>query len=127
MPFGPPRRLDAPGRARRSEPAEPPPPADPPAEIPALWGRPGGRPSEPAAGSAQVRRGQSIATYKRPELVEIVGRIAAREPDLSDDQIIELVTRLLGCPEDEALLVGARLRYAVEVYRKQAGRGSSEG
>ncbi|TDE18810.1 hypothetical protein [Actinomadura sp. 6K520] len=129
-PSGPPRRLDAPGRARRDEPAEPPPPAAPPAappsEIPALWGTPGGRPSEPAAGAAQVRRGQSIATYKRPELVEIVGRIAAREPDLSDDQLIELVTRILGCPEDEELLVGARLRYAVEMYRKQTGRGDAE-
>ncbi|HLV72489.1 MAG TPA: hypothetical protein VKY91_06845, partial [Vulgatibacteraceae bacterium] len=79
--------------------------------------------SDAAAEPAQVRRGQSIATYKRPELVEIVGRIAAREPDLTDDQIIELVTRLLDCPEDEALLVGARLRYAVEAYRRRAGRG----
>ncbi|NKZ06952.1 hypothetical protein HGB48_24900 [Actinomadura latina] len=67
----------------------------------------------------QVRRGQSIAAYKRPELVEIVGRIAEREPDLSDDQIVELVARLLACPEDEALLVGARLRYAVQMYRQR--------
>ncbi len=65
-----------------------------------------------------MRRGQSIAGYKRPELVEIVGRIADREPDLTDDQIVELVTRLLACPEDEALLVGARLRYAVELHRR---------
>ncbi|TDC59959.1 hypothetical protein E1200_31265 [Actinomadura sp. GC306] len=112
-------------RARQEEPAELRPPADPSSEIPALWGRPGGRPNDTASGSAQVRRGQSIATYKRPELVEIVGRVAAREPDLSDDQVIELVARLLGCPDDEALLVGARLRYAVEMYRKQAGRGTS--
>ncbi|TDC44835.1 hypothetical protein E1281_32480 [Actinomadura sp. KC345] len=80
-------------------------------------------PAEPAAAPAQVRRGQSIAAYKRPELVEIVGRIAVREPDLSDDQLIDLVTRLLECPEDEALLVGARLRYAVEVYRDQSESG----
>ncbi|MFI0479564.1 hypothetical protein [Actinomadura sp. 9N215] len=71
------------------------------------------------SGPVQVRRGRSIAGYKRSELVEIVGRMAEREPDLSDDQIVELVTRLLGCPEDEALLVGARLRYAVGVYRDQ--------
>lgn len=121
----PPRRLDAPRGSR--EQAEPPPPAAARPGIPALWGRPGARPEPPrsdaAAEPAQVRRGQSIATYKRPELVEIVGRIAAREPDLTDDQIIELVTRLLDCPEDEALLVGARLRYAVEAYRRRAGRG----
>ncbi|NDU72293.1 hypothetical protein GWI34_06595 [Actinomadura sp. DSM 109109] len=65
-----------------------------------------------------MRRGRSIASYKRPELVEIVGHIAELEPDLTDDQIVELVTRLLECPEDEALLVGARLRYAVEAYRE---------
>lgn len=79
-----------------------------------------------ASRPVQVRRGQSIAAYKRSELVELVGRIAAREADLSDDQIIELVTRLLGCPEDESLLVGARLRYAVQAYREQAGRGNPE-
>lgn len=67
-----------------------------------------------------IRRGQSIAGYKRPELVEIVGHIAEREPELTDEQIVELVTRLMACPEDEALLVGARLRYAVEAYRESA-------
>jgi len=124
----PPRRLDAPRGSR--EQAEPPPPAAARPGIPALWGRPGARPEPPrsdaAAEPAQVRRGQSIAAYKRSQLVEIVGRIAAREPDLTDDQIIELVTRLLDCPEDEALLVGARLRYAVEAYRRRAGRGRPE-
>ncbi|MEU9868342.1 hypothetical protein AB0C87_10910 [Actinomadura sp. NPDC048021] len=74
-----------------------------------------------SVGETRVRRGRSIASYKRPELVEIVGHVAELEPDLTDDQIVELVTRLLGCPEDEALLVGARLRYAVEVYREGAG------
>ncbi|GAA4312787.1 hypothetical protein ACFQY7_31795 [Actinomadura luteofluorescens] len=73
---------------------------------------------EGSGGQAKVRRGRSIASYKRPELVEIVGHVAELEPDLTDDQIVELVTRLLGCPEDEALLVGARLRYAVEAYRE---------
>ncbi|SNR28780.1 hypothetical protein [Actinomadura mexicana] len=77
-----------------------------------------GRASGASGGQAKVRRGRSIASYKRPELVEIVGHVAEREPDLTDDQIVELVTRLLGCPEDEALLVGARLRYAVEAYRE---------
>ncbi|MGI5206982.1 hypothetical protein ACQEU6_36075 [Spirillospora sp. CA-108201] len=71
-----------------------------------------------SGGQATVRRGRSIASYKRPELVEIVGHVAELEPDLTDDQVVELVTRLLGCPEDEALLVGARLRYAVEAYRE---------
>ncbi|QXJ21914.1 hypothetical protein AGRA3207_002826 [Actinomadura graeca] len=66
----------------------------------------------------QVRRGRSIVGYKRSELVELVARIAAREPDLTDEQIVELARRLLACPPDEALLVGARLRYAVEAYRE---------
>lgn len=48
------------------------------------------------------------------------GRIAEREPDLTDDQIVELVARLLDCPEDAELLVGARLRYAVEQYRNRS-------
>ncbi|MFD0905605.1 hypothetical protein [Actinomadura sediminis] len=39
---------------------------------------------------------------------------------MSDDELIELVARLLGCPEDEALLVGARLRYAVEAFREES-------
>ncbi|TDC76540.1 hypothetical protein E1285_39900 [Actinomadura sp. 7K507] len=140
-PGTPPLRLDSPGRARRTadgeQPrpaaAETPEPAPPPSDVPAIWGKPGrrpeppkARPEQPAAGPPQVRRGQSIAAYKRPELVEIVGRIAAREPDLSDDQLVDLVTRLLECPEDEALLVGARLRYAVDMYRGQTGGGSTE-
>ncbi|QKG25263.1 hypothetical protein [Actinomadura verrucosospora] len=77
----------------------------------------------PRGESPRVRRGRSIATYRRPELIEIVARVAEHEPDLDDDQLVDLVSRLLACPEDEALLVGARLRYAVEVYREQsAGR-----
>ncbi|MFB4306155.1 hypothetical protein [Actinomadura sp. GTD37] len=123
----PPQRGDAPGQDPRGPEAERRPPAAPP-DIPALWGKPGARAEQPAppeageeaAGHAQVRRGQSIVGYKRPELVEIVGHIAEREPDLTDEQIVELVTRLLDCPADEALLVGARLRYAVEVYREQS-------
>ncbi|WP_067453416.1 hypothetical protein [Actinomadura macra] len=70
------------------------------------------------AAPLQVQRGRSIVGYKRSELVELVGRIAAREPELSDEQIVELARRLLACPPDEALLVGARLRYAVEAYRE---------
>ncbi|WP_232382896.1 PspC domain-containing protein [Actinomadura violacea] len=74
----------------------------------------------PRGESPRVRRGRSIATYRRPELIEIVARVAEHEPDLDDDQLVDLVSRLLACPEDEALLVGARLRYAVEVYREQS-------
>ncbi|WP_433227589.1 hypothetical protein [Actinomadura formosensis] len=140
----PPRRLDAGGQDPRRPEAERRPPAAQP-DIPAVWGRPGSRPEPPPspepeeappwpepeeapagpepeeapAGPAKVRRGQSIVGYKRSELVEIVGHIAEREPDLTDEQLIELVARLLGCPEDEALLVGARLRYAVTAYREQ--------
>jgi hypothetical protein len=93
--------------------------ADKPAEQPVEQRT--DKPAEQPAEHAQIRRGQSIVGYKRPELVEIVGRIAEREPDLTDDQIVELVARLLDCPEDEELLVGARLRYAVEQYRRRLG------
>ncbi|RKS76567.1 hypothetical protein BZB76_1923 [Actinomadura pelletieri DSM 43383] len=92
-------------------------PADPAATAPVPIVRPDDA-STPEA--AQVTRGRSIVTYKRPELVELVGHIADREPDLTDDQIVELATRLLGCPPDEELLVGARLRYAVQAYRGRA-------
>ncbi|MFA1539850.1 hypothetical protein [Actinomadura monticuli] len=120
----PPRRPGAAGQDSRAPEAERRPPAAP-SDIPALWGKPGPRPQPPApreapAETAHVKRGQSIVGYKRPELVKIVGQIAEREPDLTDEQIVELVTRLLACPEDEALLVGARLRYAVEMYREQS-------
>ncbi|MEU8343796.1 hypothetical protein AB0C74_19040 [Spirillospora sp. NPDC048832] len=122
----PPRRLDSPLRSGAPHPPEEQgPPVPPPSSSSP---RPAGEtqpvdvpPQRDGSGvHAKVRRGQSIVSYKRPELVEIVGRIAEREPDLSDDQLVELVARLLACPEDEALLVGARLRYAVETYRQQA-------
>ncbi|GGQ03020.1 hypothetical protein BKA00_004410 [Actinomadura coerulea] len=110
-------------RAEGAGPAEPPRQqeqsgAQGPVQAEGAGRRPAGGGS---AGQTRVRRGRSIASYKRPELIEIVGHVAELEPDLTDDQVVELVTRLLGCPEDEALLVGARLRYAVEVYREGAG------
>jgi hypothetical protein len=70
-----------------------------------------------APSSSGIRQGRSIVTYKRPELVALVRQVAEREPDLTDDQLVEVVSRLLACPEDEALLVGARVRYAVDAYR----------
>ncbi|WP_433328537.1 hypothetical protein [Spirillospora sp. CA-294931] len=69
-------------------------------------------PSEP-------RPGRSIVTYKRPELIELVAAIAEREPEATDERLIELARTALGCPEDEELLVGARLRYAVEAFREE--------
>ncbi|WP_329522266.1 hypothetical protein [Spirillospora sp. NBC_01491] len=92
--------------------APPQPQAPPPAAPPA----PPARPSAPHVFA--VSRGRSIVAYKRPELVELVGRIAAKEPDLTDEQIIGLARRMLGCPESEELLVGARLRYAVDAFRE---------
>ncbi|GAA3946795.1 hypothetical protein GCM10023085_31250 [Actinomadura viridis] len=74
------------------------------------------RAEEPAAAGAQA--GRSIATYKREELIDLVARLAVREPDLDDDRLVEVAGRLLGCPADEELLVGARLRFAVEHYRE---------
>ncbi|MGC4951753.1 hypothetical protein ACLQ2P_00900 [Actinomadura citrea] len=111
---------EAPARAEPSQQqspqqGQPRPQSEPPARA---EGPPERRAGGGSGGQAKVRRGRSIASYKRPELVEIVGHVAELEPDLTDDQIVELVTRLLGCPEDEALLVGARLRYAVEAYRE---------
>ncbi|GGU96889.1 hypothetical protein GCM10010182_11190 [Actinomadura cremea] len=81
----------------------------------------GGSAGRHGDGGPRVRRGRSIATYKRLELLEIIRHVAGREPELGDEQLIELVGRLLGCPEDEALLVGARLRYAVEAFREESG------
>ncbi|GAA2622621.1 hypothetical protein GCM10010411_68340 [Actinomadura fulvescens] len=75
---------------------------------------------EPPAGPVTVARGRSIVAYKRPELVQIVRQIAEEEPGLTDEALLERARELLGCPEDEDLLVGARLRYAVEAYRESA-------
>ncbi|WP_165503211.1 hypothetical protein, partial [Actinomadura fibrosa] len=117
------------------EPAQRPsrtPPSGGSDEPPAVSGEPPAASDEPSGGSAggkprqgaressgmRIRRGRSIVSYKRPELIELVGHIAEREPELTDEQIVELAGRLLGCPEDEKLLVGARLRYAVEAYRE---------
>ncbi|QKW38887.1 hypothetical protein HUT06_36705 [Actinomadura sp. NAK00032] len=132
-PPAPPRRLDSPlrsetprpsgeqGPVESRRPAVPPRRSDSPRSPETRDVAESRRPSgEEHGAQAKVRRGQSIVGYKRPELVEIVGRIAEREPELTDDQLVELVARLLGCPEDEALLVGARLRYAVETYRQQS-------
>ncbi|WP_344899809.1 hypothetical protein [Actinomadura meridiana] len=122
-----PRRLDAPPLRDPETPPVPepdtsneqpepdPPKEDPPSPPPDEVTEP-----EPEPETAQVTRGRSIVTYKRPELVEIVRRMAEREPDLSDDQLVELVARLLDCPDDEELLVGARLRYAIDAYRGRA-------
>ncbi|MFI0353903.1 hypothetical protein [Actinomadura sp. 9N407] len=66
---------------------------------------------------ALPRPGRSIVTYKRSELVELVRRAADGESGRTDDQLVELVSALLDCPADEQLLVGARIRYAVEVFR----------
>ncbi|MFG2002220.1 hypothetical protein ACGFNU_24010 [Spirillospora sp. NPDC048911] len=82
-------------------------------------------PEQPVpAGPVTVERGRSIVSYKRPELIQIVRRLAASEPGLSDDRLLERARELLGCPEDEDLLVGARLRYAVEAYREEADRAA---
>ncbi|MGI5164837.1 hypothetical protein ACQEU3_10830 [Spirillospora sp. CA-253888] len=70
-----------------------------------------------------AQAGRSIVTYKRPELVALVGRIADGAPELDDEQVIALARRLLACPADEEMLVGARLRFAVRAYR--AGGGSA--
>ncbi|MBD2898733.1 hypothetical protein amrb99_77060 [Actinomadura sp. RB99] len=102
---GPPRK-DVPRRSPQESAPEPP------AERAGAGG--------PQGEGPRIRRGRSIATYRRPELIEIVARVAEHEPDLTDDQLVDLVSRLLACPEDEALLVGARLRYAVEVYRERS-------
>ncbi|MEU5877453.1 hypothetical protein [Spirillospora sp. NPDC047279] len=75
-------------------------------------------PPEPAPGPITIRPGRSIVSYKRPELVQIVREVAGREPGLSDDELVERTAAVLACPADEALLVGARLRYAVEALRE---------
>ena len=113
-----PARPEPSGPARREPPpSEPPaaaerPPPEPPRREPARR-RPRGVPKV-----VRVRPGRSIAVYRRSELLEIVEQVALREPDLDDDALVDLVARLLDCPADEALLVGARVRYAVQQYRE---------
>ncbi|MFC5744181.1 hypothetical protein [Actinomadura rugatobispora] len=102
---------------------EPPEPEPQPAPAPPPEPEPPRQRRQPKAVAkvVRVRPGRSIAVYKRPELVEIVEQVALREPDLDDDGLVDLVARLLDCPADEALLVGARVRYAVEQYREIFG------
>ena len=92
-----------------TRPRQPPPPEPEPAPEP--------EPEQAPSPSGSLQQGRSIVTYKREELAALVGQVAEREPDLSDDQLVEVVSRLLGCPEDEALLVSARVRYALESHR----------
>jgi hypothetical protein len=66
--------------------------------------------------------GRSIVTYQRPELVELVTQLASETKNLTDEQLIEYARAILDCPEDEHLIVGARLRYAVEAMRAVTSR-----
>ncbi|MEO5878075.1 MAG: hypothetical protein ABIS86_19095, partial [Streptosporangiaceae bacterium] len=83
------------------------------------------RPTRDASGSspADLEPGRSIVTYQRPELVELVTRLAS-DAELSDEQLIDYARALLDCPEDEHLIVGARLRYAVEAMRTEASHST---
>ncbi|MEU6039578.1 hypothetical protein ABZ801_29660 [Actinomadura sp. NPDC047616] len=87
-----------------------------------LLGALGDRPppaSPPAVPGA--RSGRSIATYKRAELVDLIGRIARQDPDLTDDQLVTVARARLACPPDEHDLVEARLRFALDVHRGSSG------
>jgi hypothetical protein len=72
--------------------------------------------------SAPLEPGRSIVTYQRPELVELVTQLASETKNLTDEQLIEYARAILDCPEDEHLIVGARLRYAVEAMRAVTSR-----
>ncbi|MQY06943.1 hypothetical protein [Actinomadura macrotermitis] len=76
---------------------------------------------EPEEEEEQQPRARSIVTYKRPELVELVREISEAGPGLSDDEIVETARERLGCPADEEMLAGARLRFALESLRETSG------
>lgn len=85
------------------------------AEPPAAPAAPS--PAAPPPAAPSTRTGRSIATYKRRELVELIGRIARQDPDLTDDRLIAVARARLACPPDEHDLVQARLRFALDVHR----------
>ncbi|GAA2733157.1 hypothetical protein [Actinocorallia aurantiaca] len=61
--------------------------------------------------------GRSIVAYRRAELIEVVRRAAA-DTTLTDEQLVARAREMLDCPEDEHLIVEARLRYAVQSLRE---------
>ncbi|MEO3786528.1 hypothetical protein ABGB12_24650 [Actinocorallia sp. B10E7] len=75
------------------------------------------RPEVPAPRSGEepldLTPGRSIVAYRRDELVELVRRLAA-ETTLTDEQLVARAREMLDCPQDEHLIVEARLRYAVQ-------------
>ncbi|MFI6518707.1 hypothetical protein ACIBF1_24340 [Spirillospora sp. NPDC050679] len=121
-----PQPRQAPETHPMPEPALPPEPRRSP-ESPPASAAPRTAPAPPETvppDQVYAQAGRSIVTYRRPELVALVGRIADGAPELDDDQVIALARRLLACPADEEMLVGARLRFAVRAYR--AGGASPE-
>ncbi|GAA3232426.1 hypothetical protein [Actinocorallia longicatena] len=74
---------------------------------------------EPRPEPIAIERGRSIVTYQREDLVDLITRLAADDPDLTDDQLLEYAKALLDCPEDEHLIVDARLRYAVDALARE--------
>ncbi|WP_067486172.1 hypothetical protein [Actinomadura hibisca] len=113
-PYQIPEPRQAPDMRPEPEPGPPPEPRRSPETRPLEGTEPSGRVPR---GQVYAQAGRSIVTYKRPELVALVARIADGTPELDDDQVIELARRLLACPADEEMLVGARLRFAVQAYR----------
>ncbi|GAA0957648.1 hypothetical protein [Actinocorallia libanotica] len=83
----------------------PPPPERPEIPVP----RSGEEPLE-------LVPGRSIVAYRRDVLVELVRRLAA-DTTLTDEQLVARAKDVLACPEDEHLIVEARLRYAVQALR----------
>jgi hypothetical protein len=95
-----------------------PAPAQDTPQVPPAQDAHGRDPRQDVPAALSIERGRSIVAYKRPQLVELIGRIAESEPGLTDEELVERASEVLGCPDDETLLVSARLHYAVETYRE---------
>ena len=65
-----------------------------------------------------VKKGRSIAEYKRAELVHLMARLAKSRPKATDDALVAHAVDLLECPEDEEMLTSARLHYALGRHRE---------
>jgi hypothetical protein len=85
-----------------------------PADVPATT-------APPPPVDLPLRPGQSVASYYRGELVELVSRlIAAGGGALSDEELLHHGRALLDSPPEEAVFATARLRCALDLIRASA-------
>lgn len=73
---------------------------------------------QPAKPHIPIKKGRSIAEYKRVELVRLMARLAESRPNATDDALVAHAVDLLECPPDEEMLTSARLHYALGLHRE---------